>query len=126
VARRIDVVEWLLRADHVANEEGGTVWKVIEVGRCVFLETPDRWYLGVVAERTSLTAILAAPALCVHDTGDLGLFLDGKASAKSNMEATPLPRGKEVSLALLSSAEPFPEEFFRRYCKRTHKPEGGE
>lgn len=111
-----------MTADHVAIEEGQTVWSEVQADKCVLLELPGRWYLGVVGGRTALTAWLEPPALCIHSTGDHGLFLDGKGSAASGMEATPLPRGVEISLAHLESATPFDVEAFRRICKRTHSP----
>lgn len=61
------------------TEDGGlTMWSKARVGACVLLEMPSRWYLGVIAERTPGTLVLAAPALMVHYIDDMGEFLAGR------------------------------------------------
>ena len=94
------------------------MWSCIAVGSCVLLELPSRWYLGVVTHRGQLTARLR-PALCGHDLGDLGLFLAG---TPREHELTPLPRGVEVNLNSIDSAQEYPREFLERINVRSHKP----
>ena len=104
----------------MSEERGEIVWKDCVEGECVLIECPSRWYLGVVVARSQMTVRLM-PALCGHDLGDLGLFLDGKLHGA---EMTPLPRGKEVNLMTADSVEPYPREYFDRINKRTHQPDG--
>lgn len=87
----------------------------------MLVECPSRWYLGVVLARTSATVRLAE-ALCGHDLGDLGMFLDGKPSRSA--ELTPLPRPVEINLGTVDSVQPYPREFLAVVRKRTHQAEG--
>lgn len=84
----------------------------------MLLELPSRWYLGRVTARTMLTVTLAE-ALCGHDLGDLGMFLDGELNEES--EITPLPRPIELSLSSLDSAQPYPAEHLAAVSRRTHQ-----
>ena len=108
---------WVCMAYDKAYEEGETVWSDIEIGKCVLLECPQRWYVGVVLSRTSLTVRLS-PALVGHTLGDMGQFLSGKLA---EAELTPAPRPIEVSLAAVETAQEYPLEYFQRINKRTHK-----
>ena len=111
----VDLV-WICMAYDKAYEEGETVWSDIQVGKCVLLECPQRWYCGVVESRTSLTVRLS-PALVGHTLGDLGQFLAGKLA---DAELTPAPRPIEVSLSVVETAQEYPLEYFQRINKRTH------
>jgi hypothetical protein len=97
------------------------VWSDITESACVLLECPSRWYLGVVESRTALTVRLK-DAVCGHDLGDLGLFLEGKVS--SSTELTPLPRTIEINLGSVDSAQAYPAPYLAAIRKRTHTPEG--
>ncbi len=99
------------------------MWKCIQEGECVLIEMPSRWYVGVVADRSSVTFTLAE-ALCGHDLGDLGLFLDGKAAAQTGAELTPLPRPIELNLGSVDSAQRYPVAYLEKLRKRTHSPQG--
>lgn len=114
---------WIELAD-MAEESGMEVWSFVKAGRCVLLELPSRWYLGVVEERSGLTCRLAAPALMIHSLGDAGRFLDGKPTVQGGWEATPLPGGYEVNLQSVDGCAPYDEAAFRRICKRSHAPSG--
>ena len=114
--RPVDPV-WVCMAYDKAYEEGETVWSDIEIGKCVLIECPQRWYCGVVLSRTSLTVRLS-PALIGHTLGDLGQFLAGKLA---EAELTPAPRPIEVSLAAVETAQEYPLEYFEQINKRTHK-----
>lgn len=103
-----------------SEERGEAVWSDCVEGACVLLECHSRWYLGVVRARSQLTVRLG-PALCGHDLGDLGLFLDGRPQAA---ELTPLPRPIEVNLSLVESCQGYPAEAFAKINKRTHNPQG--
>lgn len=102
----------------MAYDEGVLMWSAIRVGECVLLELPSRWYLGVVTERTGLTATLS-PALCCHDLGDMGMFLGGDPRGH---EVTPLAAGIEVNLNSIDSAQAYPVELFHRINRRSHEP----
>lgn len=98
------------------------MWECLREGEGVLLELPSRWYAGVVLRRTSTTVMLGPDlALCGHDLGDLGLFLEGRVSETT--EVTPLPRGVELSLSSVDSAQPYPAELLRKVCRRTHSPQ---
>ena len=107
---------WVCMAYDKAYEEGEIVWSDIQVGKCVLLECPQRWYCGVVESRTSLTVRLS-PALVGHTLGDMGQFLAGKLA---EAELTPAPLPIEVSLAVVETAQEYPLEFFQKINKRTH------
>ena len=107
---------WVCMAHDKAYEEGEIVWSDIQVGKCVLLECPQRWYCGVVESRTSLTVRLS-PALIAHTLGDMGQFLTGKLA---EAELTPAPLPIEVSLAVVETAQEYPLKYFQRVNKRTH------
>jgi hypothetical protein len=104
----------------MACDTGEIMWGEIREGECVLLELPSRWYLGVVVARGAMTARLF-PALCGHELGDMGLFLEGSPSGH---EITPLARGVEVNLNSIDTAQAYPYAFFERINRRSHTPAG--
>lgn len=95
------------------------MWACMREGEGVLIECPSRWYLGVVVARNSVTVTLA-DVVMAHDLGDTGLFMDGTISPST--ELTPLPRGIEISLGSIDTAQPYPVGLLAKVRKRTHQP----
>jgi hypothetical protein len=94
------------------------MWESLGAGQGVLIECPSRWYAGVVLKKTALTVILQPDCcFCVHDTGDFGMFLDGRRS--SSTETTPL-RGIEINLNSIDSVHPMKLDALEVLCKRSH------
>ena len=99
------------------------MWRDMVAGASVLIEHAQRWYLGIVEERTSVTVRLT-PELAImgHNLGDTGMFLEGRISGTT--ELTPLPRGVELALAGVESVQPYPRELLEKICRRTHSEQG--
>lgn len=115
-----DSLEMLMMYD-MAEEGGEIVWDDVREGGAALIEMHGRWYCGHVIRRTQVTARLF-PVVCIHDTGDFGMFLTGRLSTSS--EVTPMPRPIEVNLATAEMAMAYDPDHFAAINRRTHQEEG--
>jgi len=124
--KRIDFIDFSMMMDK-AQEEGETVFPALQVGNAVMLENSQRWYIGRVAARDSVTITLEEPA-AVSLIDDLTQFLSGVLC--SDTEVSPYPHGftLDVNMGDIQTAVALPDEVFTKVRVRTHgrRPERGE
>jgi len=92
----------------------------VQVGAELLCECSQRWYIGRVVERTSMTFVIEEGA-AVHQIGDLELFLAGILTEYTDV--SPLPDWHEISFADLQSARPLAPGALPKLRHRTHEPQ---
>ena len=114
--RRIsDFIDFVMGMEQ-ALEEDENVFPKIAVGNCVLVECSQRWYIGRVCERNSMSFSLEL-AGAVGQIGDLGEFLDGVITADTDISPTP---DQDISFADVCSVYLLTEGKLLALRRRTH------
>ena len=110
-----DFVDFVMGMEQ-ALEEGESVFPKIAVGNCVLVECSQRWYIGRVCERNSMSFSLEL-AGAAGQIGDLGQFLDGVITADTDISPTP---DQDISFADVCSVYLLTEGKLLALRRRTH------